>query len=79
MTILETRADEQTQEGDEGDIVHVVCCVTESSDYTVEQTLCGIPLDDDSPVNYDVDMDCEGCEALCDSGFCPIFGQCPSE
>lgn len=79
MTILEVRPEETTQEGEEGDIVHTVCCVTESSDITVLQTLCGVPIDDDSPVNYDVDMDCEVCETLCASRVCPVFGRCPSD
>lgn len=58
-------------------LVHTICCVTWGSTNTdILKTLCGIPIDDLTDPVEGVDVDCERCEALANTDYCPVFAQC---
>lgn len=64
---------------EEGDNVHLLCCVTESNDISLNKSLCGVIIDNPEEPREGIDQDCLRCDILAKARYCPLFGECQGE
>ena len=73
--VIDELLNEETED-EEGHEVHIVCCVTDVNDISVQKAICGVDIDTDGPPDYSVDEDCRKCDILDEAHYCPLFGEC---